>query len=292
MPDISYIEPTSLDEVFDALDRYGDDAKLLSGGTGLVNLMKQRLVQPACLIGLRRLPGLSEIQRENGVIRIGGLVTQREAEVSPLLKEMAPLLAETYRRVATIRIRNVATVGGGLAHGDPNQDPPASLVVLDAKVRLSSRSGTRELPIEEFYQGYYETALEPGEVVTEAVIPEQPVGSSAVYVKFLPRTADDYATVSVAAMVTLEADGATCKAVRVALGSVGVTPIRASSVEAALRGQRLTPEAIRDASLTVRSVVEPLDDFRGSAEYKRDMAVVWTRRALEQALATAKGSLQ
>ena len=290
MADTRYLEPTTLAEVFDALEQYGDDARLLSGGTGLVNLMKQRLVQPECLIGLRRVPGLNLIQRENGALRLGALVTQREAELSQELRASASLLTETYSHVATVRIRNAATVGGGLAHGDPNQDPPASLVVLGASVRVASRGGTRDVSVQEFFQGYYETALQPGEVVTELMVPEQPTGSGSVHIKFLPRTEDDYATVSVAALVTLEADGETCKDARVALGSVGETPVWASEAEAALRGRSLTPETLRDAAASVEAIVDPVSDFRGTASYKRAMAVVWTRRALEQAIERARGA--
>ncbi len=290
MADTAYLEPTTLEGVYDALDRYGDDARLLSGGTGLVNLMKQQLVQPACLIGLRRLPGLSDITFSQGAVQIGGLVTQYDAETSPVLKEHAPLLADTYRQVATVRIRNMATVGGGVAHGDPNQDPPASLVALGASIQLASRNGTRSVPAEDFYKGYYETAIEPGEVVVGVTIPAQPQGSGWVYLKFLPRTSDDYATVSVAALVTLGPDGETCSDVRVALGAVSAAPVRATEFESALRGQILTPRAIADAAETMRSAVDPLTDLRGSAAYKREMSVVWTRRALEQALAKARAA--
>ena len=289
MPDMQYLEPSSLEETYDTLQRFGDEARLLAGGTGLINLIKQRLVQPSCLIGLRRLPNLDRIGLENGAIRIGALVPHQEVETSALIREHAPLLAETYKRVATVRIRNVATVGGGLAHADPNQDPPATFIVLGARVQLSSRGGTRELPLEEFFTDYYETALAPGEVVTGVIVPVQPAGSGAAYVKFLPRTADDYATVSVAALVTLSDDGKTCQDARIALGSVGNTPIRATAGENLLRNQQPTSEALRAAAATVASAVDPITDFRGSSDYKRDMAVVWVRRTLERAFAQAGG---
>lgn len=288
MSDVHYVEPETLQGVYEALERYGEDARLLAGGTALMNLMKQRLVQPECLVGLRRVTELTGIRQENGALHIGALVSHRDLEISPLVLEWAPLLIETYRQVATVRIRNVATVGGGLAHADPNQDPPASLIVLDARVHLASRQGVRALSLEEFFTDYYETALLPGEVVTHVAVPSLPPRGGSAYLKFLPRTADDYATVSVAALVALEEDGATCREARIALGSLGSTVVRGKQAEEALRGQRLTPEALRAAAAAVRPAVDPISDYRGSADYKRDMAEVFTRRALEAALAQAK----
>lgn len=288
MPDMQYFEPESLQEVFYLLERYEDDARLLAGGTGLINLMKQRLVLPGYLIGLRKLAKEhAGIQRENGGLKIGGLTTHWDVEHSPLVKEVAPLLAETEHHVATVRIRNVATVGGGLAHADPNMDTPQAYIVLDAKVQASSRGGTREIPADQFFKDYYETALSPGEVITGVTVPAQPARSTGAYLKFLPRTADDYATVSVAARLTLSQDGSTVEDARIALGSVGSTPIRATAAENALKGQKATQEAFRAAAAEVPAVVDPISDFRGSAEYKRDMTAVFTRRALEQALARA-----
>lgn len=292
MPEMEYVEPSSLPEVFDALDRYGEDGRLIAGGTGLINLMKQRLVQPAALIGLRKLSGsLGTIASENGSVRIGALVIHRQLEGSPVVKQHIPLVAEAFGHVATIRIRNIATIGGGLAHGDPNLDPPSTYLALDAKVRIASRSGSREVPIGEFYKDYYETAVQPGEVVTDLIVPNQPAGAGTAYIKFLPRTADDYATVSVAVVVTLSADKGTFQDVRIALGSVGSTHIRATAAEDLLKGRQVSPATLKSAAATVAEVVDPLTDVRGSSDYKRDMAVVWTRRALEQAVVKAGGKL-
>lgn len=289
---MDYVAPTTLEEAFDALDRYGEDARLLAGGTGLVNMMKQRLVAPECLIDISRLAGqYGQVRPEATALTVGALVTQRHMETSAVIRDFSPLLADTYRAVATVRIRNVATVGGGLAHGDPNQDPPVSLSVLGARVRLASRSGMREVRVGEFFKDYYETDLRHGEVLTEVVLNATPARSGAVYMKFLPRTADDYATVAVAALVSLEEDGATCREARIALGAVGPTVVRATAAEQALRGAPLTDEAIRAAAASVPAAVDPLTDYRGSADYKRDMAEVWTRRALVEARARAQQAL-
>ena len=297
MSPFEYIEPATLEEALDALARYGDEAKLIAGGTGLVNLMKQRLVQPAYLIGLRRLgrtEGLAEIGQIDQIgppgsaqaLRLGALCTHRALEASPLVRTALPVLAETFGRVASIRIRSVATLGGALAHADPNQDPPPSLMVLDARVCLRSSHGQREVGIAEFFVDYYETVLEPDEMVTAVTVPLPPANSGASFLKFLPQTQDDYATVAVAARLTLDADRIV--QARVALGAAGATPLRATPVEVALRGQSPTPSIIRDAAALVAEAVDPSDDFRGSADYKRDMAVVFVQRALGHALGRAQ----
>ena len=284
MHDFAYHTPASLPVALELLQRYGEEARVVAGGTALVLLMKQGLAQPAHLVSLARIPHLDTLLARADGLHIGATCTHRQVETSPLVRRLAPLLAETYRHVATVKVRTMATVGGGLAHGDPNQDPPPALLALDARLRLRSAAGQREVPLTEFFRDYFETALRPGEVLTEVVLPPLPSRYGAAFLKFLPRTADDYATVSAAALVVPGGDGA-LREVRLALGSVGVTPVRAAAVEAALRGQRPTPQALREAAELVRHAVEPLDDWRGSAAYKRDMAVVFARRALEQAVA-------
>ena len=288
-----YIEPTTLEETLETLGRYGDDAKLIAGGTGLLNLMKQRLVQPAYLIGLRRLTaidGMNQIVEVDGGdashFRIGGLCTHREIEDAPLVQAHFPLLAETFRHVASIRIRTVATLGGAVAHADPNQDPPPSLIALDARVCVRSSQGEREIGIDDFFVDYYETVLEPDEIVSAVIVPHQPANSGAAFLKFLPQTHDDYATVAVAARVTVDGDQITDA--RIALGAASATPLRAQAVEDALRGQTSTTSIIKDAAALVADAVDPTDDFRGSTEYKRDMAVVFVQRAVEQAVVRAK----
>ena len=285
MISFTYLEPASVDEALELLVRYGDEAKVIAGGTGLVNLMKQRLVQPTYLIGLRRIPGLSGVQH-NGDTRLGALCTHRAIETSSLVRTHVPLLAETFQHVASVRIRTVATIGGALAHADPNQDPPPALLVLDARVQLRSQQRDREVAINEFFTGYYETVMEPDELITAVVIPVQPARSGTAFVKFLPQTHDDYATVAVAARVTLDGDHITD--VRVALGAAATTPVRATAVENALRSETLTPIVFREAAALVAEAVDPTSDFRGSAAYKREMAVVFVQRALAQATARAR----
>ena len=275
-----YHAPTTIAEAIAILEEHGEDARPIAGGTAMVNLMKQNMVLADHLVGLGKLPGLRGVSQTNGSLHIGALTRHREVELSPEVLAHSPLLAEAYSKVATVRVRNMATVGGGLTHADPAQDPPPTLMVLDAHVVLTSSKGTRELPVNDLFVDYYESALEPGELLTELVVPQSPKGAKTVYLKFLPRTEDDYATVSVAALATVE--NGVCQEIRVALGAVAPTPIRATAVEAALQGQQVTLEAIHAAAEAVADQVDPLTDFRGSDDYKRDMAVVFTRRALEQ----------
>ena len=285
MISFTYLEPKSVDEALDLLARYGDEAKLIAGGTGLVNLMKQRLVHPMYVIGLRRISGLCAVQ-DDGALRIGALCTHHDMETLTLVREQVPILTETFQQVASIRIRSVATVGGAVAPADPNQDPLPTLLALDARVRLRSQREDREVAIGDFFTGYYETVIEPDELLTSVIIPPQPGGCGTAFLKFLPQTHDDYATVAVAARVTV--DGGRITDARVALGAVAPTPIRATAVENALRGQMPIAPIVRDAAALVADAVDPTADFRGSAAYKRDMAVVFVQRAVAQAVSRAR----
>ena len=288
MISFEYRTPKNLKEVHASLKEFGTDAKLIAGGTALIIMMKQRLVQPSCLVSLRSVRGLNGIEIKDGGLRIGGLATHRAVESSPLVRRRLPLLAETYHHVATVRIRNTATVGGGLAHADPNQDPPPTLIALGATIKATSANGSRVIPLDGFFTDYYETVLNPDEIITELFVPRLPANSGAAYLKFLPRTADDYATVSAAAVLTLDKNKKTIVDARIALGSVGTTPIRATAAEAVLRGQPLKAEAFAEAGEKAKEVVDPVSDFRGSAGYKKEMAAVFVRRALEKALANIR----
>jgi carbon-monoxide dehydrogenase medium subunit len=282
----TYLEPASLDEALALLAQHGGEAKLIAGGTGLVNLMKQRLVRPEFVIGLRALKPLAEIA-ENGGLRIGALATLRSLEGSAAVRRAAPLLAAACHHVATVRVRSMATLGGAVAHADPNLDTPPALIALDGQIVARSRRGERKIPADRFFTGYFETVLEPDEIVTEILIPAQPAGSGTAFLKFLPATQDDYATVSVAARVALRADGAIAGA-RVALGASATVPVRAAAVEAALIGKPSDATTFRDAAPLVLRSIDPIADFRGSTEYKRKMAVVHVGRALTEAASRAR----
>lgn len=282
----SYLEPSSLDEALEILARYGAEAKVIAGGTGLVNLMKQRLVRPAYVVGLRALAPLAGVG-VNGALRIGALATIQSLATSAVIRDRAALLSEACGHVATVRVRSMATLGGAVAHADPNLDTPPALIALDAQIVARSQRGERILPADGFFTGYYETVLEPDEIVTEIAVPQQPAGSGAAFLKFLPATQDDYATVSVAARITLDAKGNVADA-RVALGAAAMMPVRARAVETALIGEAAAEKTFSDAASSVLDAIDPIADFRGSADYKSKMAVVHVRRALAAAVARAK----
>ncbi len=273
-----YHAPTTVAEAQELMARYGDDAHLVAGASAFVLLWRQGLLRPAHVVGLRGVAALRGIARTpDGGLRIGALVTHREAERSPEVRAYCPALADAFAKVATVRIRNQATVGGNLAHADPAQDPPVILTALGATATVATGSGERAVSLDDLFVDYFTTTLAPGEILTAVRLPPLPAGTRATYLKFLPRTADDYATVSVAARVRIRADGV-FEDVHVVLGAVGPTPRRARSLASALRGR--APRDIADAAALVRDEVEPLDDARGSAAYKREMARVWTERAL------------
>jgi len=282
MRDFYFHTPTTLDQALSLLEEHAEDGRPMAGGTALVVMMKQSLLSSDHLISLERIPGLTGVRAAADGLHIGALTRHREMETSPVVKEHIPFLAEVFSRVATVRIRNVATVGGSLAHADPAQDPPAGLIALGASVKLTSKRGERSVAVDQLFSDYYETVIEPGELLTEVIVPMPQAGTRSVYLKYLPRTEDDYATVAVAA--TARVENGTVRNLRVALGAAAPTPVHATAVERELEGKSVTAQAVRQAAEAVVSQIDPLDDFRGSSSYKRDMAVVFTRRALERVL--------
>jgi carbon-monoxide dehydrogenase medium subunit len=284
MREFDYHAATSTAEALDLLARYGDEAHAMAGGTSLMLMMQQGLVRPGHVVGLRGISEMEGIERRpDGGLEIRALATHRQAERSPDVRAYCPTLAENFSRVATIRIRNQGTVGGNLVHADPAQDPPPMLMALDGEARVVSKGGERLIPLDTFFRDFFETALEEGELLAGVRLPPLATGTRATYIKFLPRTEDDYATVAVAATLRMGPDSQ-CEDLRVALGAAGPTPLRARRVEGALRGQRLTPALIDSAAEVVREEVDPIDDVRGSARYKREMARVWVGRALKSLL--------
>ena len=275
-----YAEPTSVAEAIALLD--GDeDSVALAGGTAFSLLYREGLIRPRRVVGLRRLGDLQGIQARDDGLWIGALATHRSIERSAVVRAAHPSLADAFATIATVRIRNQATVGGNLAHADPAQDPPVILSALAAVVHVAGPGGTRRtVPVDELFVDYLATVLEPGELIVGILVPPAEAGTRSGYHKFLPRSADDYATVSVAVSVRLD-DVGLVAAARIALGGVGSTPIRPLAAEAALIGARPDQPRLGEVAAMVRDAVDPLDDSRGSAAYKREMAAVWVRRALE-----------
>ncbi len=280
-----YQEPTTLKKAFSLLKKYGDDARVIAGGTSLIIMMRQRLLTPKIVISLARIPKFGRITyKPSDGLRIGAGARHRDIELSPVVRKHYPLLHETFRKVAQPRIRNMGTIGGNLAAGDPLTDPGASLIALDAEVTLSSIKGKRTLPLDEFFLDYYQTALEPGELLTEIRVPppERPGWS---HIKFTPRSIEDFATVGVA--ITVKANNGACDDIRIGLNSVASTIVHAKRAEAVLRGKSITDAALREMGEIAATECDPTDDNRGSAEYKRDLVKVLVRRAAEEALRRA-----
>ncbi|MCY4485523.1 MAG: xanthine dehydrogenase family protein subunit M [Deltaproteobacteria bacterium] len=278
-----YLAPTSLDEACALLQEHEGDAKLLAGGTALVMWLRMGLLSPGYVIDLENVPGLAGITYDAADgLRIGAGVKHRDLELCPEVREHYPLLRETFYKVAQPRIRLMATVGGNLSHGDPMTDPGASFIALDAEVTLRGSRGERTVSVEDFFVDYYETALEPDEILTSIHVPP-PAGPAWSHIKFTPRSEEDFATVGVA--VTLTGAGNRCDDVRIALNSVGPTIFRAHAAEDVLRGRDLTPARIEEAGAAAADASDPIEDVRGSSDYKRDLTAVFVRRALEQAAA-------
>jgi carbon-monoxide dehydrogenase medium subunit len=245
-------------------------------------MMRQRLLMPKVVISLARLPNFDAItfdEREG--LRIGAGARHRDIELSPAVQKHYPLLHETFRKVAQPRIRNMGTVGGNLAGGDPLTDPGASLIALDAEVTLTSHRGQRTIRLEDFFVDYYQTSLEPGELLTEIHVPP-PQRPGWAHIKFTPRSIEDFATVGVA--ITLQAKNGTCEDVRLGLNSVASIIVRAKRAEEILRGKSVDDAALQKMGEVAATECDPTDDNRGSAEYKREMVKVLVRRAAQEAL--------
>ncbi len=288
MRPFSYVPAASLEEAVGVLARHGDEAHLLAGGTSFVLLLQQGLVDPGVVVGLSSVPGLNTIERDGaGQLRIGAMATLGRIEGDPLVRDALPCLSEVVGRVATVRIRNQATIGGNLAHADPAQDPPPILLALDAVVEAIGPSGRRTIPLDSFFVDVFETALAPGEILTAVRVAAPSPAIRFATVKFLPRTVDDFATVTVAVRIDPSPDGRVAD-LRIALGAVAPVPLRAVAAENAIRGHVPDEALLAGAAELARDAVDPFDDVRGSADYKREMTRVWTLRALRRALAPSE----
>ena len=281
MRPFEYVEPQTLDEALALLADDPDETLVMAGGTSVVILMKQDLVRPRRVVGLRRLSQLRAIVTADGGVSLGALATHEALARDGLVRSHAPALASTFAAVATVRIREQATLGGNLAHADPAQDPPVTLLALDATAVALSKTRARRIPLDALFVDVFETSLEPDELLIRVEVPPLPAGARATFQKFLPNTRDDYATVSVAAVVATAADGA-CTHARIAIGGAGPVPLRAHEAERALVGRRLDDDAIREAAALAAAATDPIADLRGSADYKRAMAGVWAERALRE----------
>jgi carbon-monoxide dehydrogenase medium subunit len=282
-----YHAPTSIEEAVALLARHGEDAHVLAGGQSLIPLMKLRLASPGHLVDINRIKGLAGIREADGSLRIGTLTRESDIDTSELIRTRYTILADTSGVIADPLIRNQATVGGNLAHGDPANDHPATMLALGGEMVVVGPDGERRLPAGSFFVGPFTTALAPGEILVEIRIPTPPARSGGAYFK-LERKVGDFATAAVAAQVTLGPDGS-CSRVGIGLTNVGPTAIQAGRAEAFVRGKRLDDATVREAGRLAAEESEPSEDLRGSAEYKRDLVRVLTGRALRRAAERAGG---
>jgi carbon-monoxide dehydrogenase medium subunit len=274
----AYHEPTMWAAAHELLAR-GGDSTALAGGTAFTLLLRQGLIRPSAVVSLRRVSDARAIRADaHGGLSIGAMATHTDVVRSPVVRKTWPELADAAAKVATLRVRNQATIGGSVAHADPASDLPVMLAALDAQAVVRSAKGTRRVPIDELIVDTFTTSLSPGELIESIEIPARGRYTRAVYLKFTLRSIDDYATVSVAVRADL-AQGYVDRP-RIFLGAVGPRPMRAVSVENAIREDSADPRPIPEAAALVRSEIDPIADVRGSAEYKREMARVFTERAL------------
>jgi carbon-monoxide dehydrogenase medium subunit len=275
-PEFDYVAPETLDEALRALAGGGGDAKVLAGGHSLLPLMKLRLAAPTLLVDIRKVPGLRGVHRENGQWRIGAMTRHADLQGNADLGPVGTAAA----LIADQQVRNRGTIGGALAHGDPASDLPTVLLACEGSITVAGSSGTREVAGADLFQDYLTTAVEDGEVVTEVRVPSFD-GWGSSYLKFT-RRAEDWAMVAVCALVKKGPDGS-FEDVRIGLTNMGSTPLRASAAEAALRGKGA--DAIADAAEQAAEGTDPPGDLNATPDYKRHLARVLTRRALEEAAA-------
>lgn len=281
-----YESPGTVADAIALLQKYGDEAKILSGGHSLIPMMKLRFATPEYLIDINGIPGLSYIREEKGVMKIGALSRESEIEHSDLLKKHFPIFADVTKLIADPQVRNRGTIGGNLAHGDAANDHPAVMMALNATVVATGSGGSRTIPIDEFFFGFYTTALKPDEILIEIQIPIPPADTGSAYHK-LERKVGDYATAGVAVQLTVDEKGV-CKAIGIGLTNVNPTPLRATRSEQALLGKLLNDENIALAAKFASEDCSPSADLRGSEEYKRAMVAVLVKRMVAKALERVK----
>ena len=287
-PSFEYLTPSKISDAIAMLQKHGEEAKILAGGHSLIPAMRLRLSEPGYLIDISGIQGLDYILEESGQLRIGAMTREASLEESQIVREKYPLLLDTAKMIADPSVRNVATVGGNLAHGDPANDHPATMLALGANVVVEGPNGSREIGIDDFFPDFFTTALEPEEILTEIRIPSPPSCSGGAYLK-IERKVGDYAAAAVACQLNIDSGGSIQK-IGIGLTNVGSTPIRASSAEQLLQGKNPDENMIAEAGRLSAADSEPMEDLRGSAEYKRALVNELTQRAIKLSLQRAEGS--
>jgi len=279
-----YLEPKTIAEACALLKQHGSDAKVFAGGSHLTILMKQGLYQPKALVNIKKISELKGIKYEaTEGLSIGALVTHREIETSPLVKEKFPVLCAAEREVANIRVRNMGTVGGNLASGEPLTDLSQIFISLDGKAKIAGPDGQRIIPIEELFVDFYTTSLAEDEILTQVMIPPLPARSGVEYIRFSSSSVVDKPSAGVAVRLTLESGGETIQTAHIVLGCVGATPVRARNAEELVTGKQITPDLAQEAGSVASQECSPTSDLRGSEQYKRAIVRTLVKRAAGKA---------
>lgn len=282
----NYAAPSSLQEAFQLLHEYGDDAKILAGGHSLVPMMKLRFASPTHLIDINNIPGLSYIKEEDGFLKIGALTREHELEDSELIRDKYHIFTDATKLIADPQVRNFGTIGGNIAHGDAANDHPAVMMALNAEVVIAGQDGERTVSINEFFYGFYMTAVQHGEILTKIHIPIPRHKFGSAYYKS-ERKAGDYATAGVGVAIEINDDGV-CVRAGIGLTNVNPLPMRAERSEEVLVGSKLTDADIAKAAKFAAEDCNPSDDLRGDEDYKRHLVKVITKRMLNRAIQRAK----
>ena len=280
MKNFDYLEPKTVAEACALLKQHGGEAKVFAGGAHLTILMKQGLLEPQSLVNIKKIPELKGIRFDAGEgLTIGALVTHRELETSALVKEKFPVLCEAEREVANIRVRNMGTVGGNLASGEPLTDLAQIFIALDGKAKIAGPTVHRMIPVEELFVDFYTTSLAEDEILTQVVLPPLPPRSGIEYIRFSSSSVVDKPSAGVAVRLTLDSGAETIQTARIVLGCVGATPVRARKAEALITGKQLTPDLAQEAGSTASQECSPTSDLRGSEYYKRAIVGTLVKRA-------------
>lgn len=282
-----YVRPQSLEDALARLGEHGDDARVLAGGHSLLPVMKARLADPAVLVDIAGIDGLSGISETEGGIQIGAMTTHAEIEASALVQEKCRALAEAAGSIGDVQVRNRGTLGGSLAHADPAADYPAAVLAAEAEITVTGADGERVVGADDFFTGTYETALGAGEILTSVRIPAPAARGGSAYLK-AAQQASGFAVCGVAARLTLDENG-TLETIRVGVTGVAATAYRATSVEDALTGSAPSAESIRKAAAGAGEGVDALDDFYAGADFRRHLAGVYAARAVGKAWVRALG---
>jgi aerobic carbon-monoxide dehydrogenase medium subunit len=291
MRNFDYLEPTTVAEACALLKQHGGEAKVFAGGSHLTILMKQGLYQPKTLVNIKKIPELRGIKYDaaEGLV-IGALITHRELETSALVREKFPVLCDAEREVANIRVRNMGTVGGNLASGEPLTDLSQIFISLDGKVKIAGPAGERVIAVEELFVDFYTTSLGEDEILTQVVLPPLPPRSGVEYIRFSSSSVVDKPSAGVAVRLTLDTGDETIQSARIVLGCVGATPVRARKAEALISGKKLTLELAEEAGDSASQECSPTSDLRGSEQYKRAIVRTLVKRAAAKACERALGA--